>query len=122
MKRKHLLLTLLLALFAPWAANAQVMMLFSQDFEGGTMPLGWTQEQVNGDASWSVGTGDYETSTGAGEGTYNAQIQTNYRGYSTRLITPVIDLSFVAGAELSFMHIERPWGADMVGYPEHPRR
>ena len=35
MKRKHLLLTLLLALFAPWAANAQTQTLTVYD-EGGT--------------------------------------------------------------------------------------
>ena len=84
MKKKHLLLTLLLALFAPWAANAQSMLLFSEDFEGGTMPSEWTQEYINGTTSWSVATGDYSTSTGAGQGTYNVKIQTGSRGYITR--------------------------------------
>ena len=51
MKRKHLLLTLLLALFLPWAAMAQTQaVLFSDDFEGsscewnlidGTQPNQW---------------------------------------------------------------------------------
>jgi len=51
MKRKHLLLTLLMALFLPWAAMAQTQnVLFSDDFEGsscewnlidGTQPNQW---------------------------------------------------------------------------------
>lgn len=108
MKRKTLLLTLLMALFAPWAANAQT--LFSEGFEGGSMPTGWT---TDGPGTWSVGSGDYSTSTGAGLGTYNALIKHSSTGNVTKLITPEIDLSTVASAELSFMHIQRSWSGDI---------
>lgn len=113
MRMKHLLLTLLLAVLVPWAVKGQTLMLFSEDFEGGSMPTGWTQECINGNVSWSVGTGDFAVATGAGQGNYNAKIQTNTRDYKTRLISPVIDLSHVGSAQLSFMHIERSWGGDI---------
>ena len=113
MKNKSLLFFLLLTILAPWAAMGQTMLLFSEDFEGGSMPEGWTQEYINGDFFWSVGTGDYVVETGAGQGTYNARIQTSYVGSITRLITPEINLSYVSSAQLSFMHIERSWGGDI---------
>ena len=100
---------LLLALLVPWAANAQTS-LWSEDFEGGTMPAGWT---TDGPGSWSVGVGDYSTSTGAGQGSYNALIKHGTTGNVTKLITPEIDLSSVASAELSFMHIQRSWSGDI---------
>ena len=100
---------LLLALLVPWAANAQTL-LWSEDFEGGSMPAGWT---TDGPGSWSVGVGDYSTSTGAGHGSYNAKITHGSTGNVTKLITPEIDLSTVASAELSFMHIQRSWSGDI---------
>ena len=109
MKSKRLLLALALALLVPWAANAQTP-LFSEDFEGGTMPAGWT---TDGSGSWSVGVGDYSTSTGAGHGSYNAKITHGTTGNVTKLITPEIDLSTVASAELSFMHVQRSWAGDI---------
>ncbi len=108
MKRKSLLMILLMALFAPWAANAQT--LFSEGFEGGSMPSGWT---TDGPGTWSVGSGDYSTSTGAGMGTYNALITHNTTGNVTKLITPEIDLSSYSSATLSFMHIQRSWAGDI---------
>ena len=109
MIKKSLLMMLLLALLVPWAANAQTL-LWSEDFEGGSMPAGWT---TDGPGSWSVGVGDYSTSTGAGHGSYNAKITHGSTGNVTKLITPEIDLSTVASAELSFMHIQRSWSGDI---------
>ena len=99
---------LLLALLVPWAANAQT--LFSEGFEGGSMPTGWT---TDGPGTWSVGSGDYSTSTGAGLGTYNALIKHSTTGNVTKLITPEIDLSSVSSAVLSFMHVQRSWAGDI---------
>ena len=98
---------LLMAVFAPWATAQS---LFSEDFEGGTMPTGWT---TDGAGTWSVGTGDYATTTGAGNGTYNALITHSTTGNATKLITPEINLSSVTSAELSFMHVQRSWSGDV---------
>ena len=74
------------------------------------MPTGWT---TDGPGTWSVGSGDYSTSTGAGQGTYNALINHSSTGNVTKLITPEIDLSSVSSAELSFMHVQRSWAGDI---------
>ena len=92
---KKILLNLLLLLMMSIGAVAQTT-IFSEDFEGGTMPDGWT---TDGPGAWSVGTGDYSTSTGAGEGTYNAKITHGSTDDVTKLITPEIDLSSAASAE-----------------------
>jgi hypothetical protein len=98
-----------MALLVPWAANAQTP-LFSEDFEDGSMPTGWT---TDGPGTWTIGTGDYSASTGAGQGTYNAKITHGTTGNVTKLITPEIDLSSVTTAELSFMHVQRSWAGDI---------
>ena len=109
MKKHLLLITLLMALFVPLAMNGQTS-LFSEDFEGGSMPTGWT---TDGSGTWSIGSGDYSTSTGAGQGTYNALIKHGTTGAVTKLITPAIDLSSASSAKLSFMHIQRSWSGDI---------
>ena len=106
---KKFLLFLMFALFCiPWAAQAQS--LFTEDFEDGSMPTGWT---TDGPGTWQIGTGDYSTSTGAGNGTYNAKITHSATGNVTKLITPEIDLSSVSSALLSFMHVQRSWAGDI---------
>ena len=99
-------MTLLVMLFCFTGARAQ---LFSENFEGGSMPDGWT---TDGPGTWSVGIGDYSLTTGAGEGTYNAKITHSKTDNVTKLITPEIDLSTVTSAELSFMYVMRSWSGD----------
>ena len=85
---------------------------FTCDFEnttGSELPTGWT---TDGPGKWQVGTGDNNTSTGAGEGSKNALIKHSSNDNVTKLITPLIDLSSAATATLSFMHIQRAWSGD----------
>ena len=89
-----------------WGADP----LLTEDFEGGSMPSGWTKE---GSGTWSVATGDYNSSTGAGHGTYNAKITHGTTGVKTKLITPEINMSsLTSNAELSYMHVQRSWAGD----------
>ena len=69
----------------------------------------WDQE---GPSSWTIGTGDYSSSTGAHSGTSNAMILHSSRGNVTKLISPVLALSTGAPATLSFWHIQRSWAGD----------
>ena len=108
-KMKKLIFSVFLLLMMAIGAMAQTV-LFSEDFEGGSMPTGWT---VEGPGTWIVGTGDYYSSTGAGEGSYNALIEHNDYDDVTKLITPEIDLSSVTSAQLSFMHVQRSWEGDI---------
>ena len=102
-------LALVALLCVPWVTQGQA--LFSEDFEGGSMPTGWTSE---GDGSWTVGTGvngSYPST--AGQGTSNARINVGAYSGVTMLISPEIDLSAVTSAELSFMHVQVAWGSDI---------
>ena len=111
MNRKALLIVVLLSFACFGVANAQT--LFSEDFEDGSMPTGWT---TSGNGSWSVATAVNATHpASAGHGTYCAQIKHGTTGNATKLITPEIDLSTVTSAELSFMHAEQSWSGDIDG-------
>lgn len=83
---------------------------FCVDFESGAMPDGWTSE---GSSSWSVGTGDYSTSTGAHNGTYNVKITHGTSGNVTYLVSPEMDLSAVTSATLNFWYVNRSWTGDI---------
>ncbi|MBP5401468.1 MAG: choice-of-anchor J domain-containing protein, partial [Bacteroidales bacterium] len=80
-----------------------------EDFEGGTMPEGWTKE---GSGTWSVGEGDYSTSTGAHGGDYNAKITHGNTGNETYLVTPNLDLSGKSGLNVNLWYINRAWSGD----------
>ena len=106
------LLTVLFCLLFGGKAWGQTT-LWSENFEGGSMPSGWT---TDGNGSWSVATAvnsSYPSS--AGQGTYCAQIKHGTTGNATKLITPTINLSSVTSAELSFMHAEQSWAGDIDG-------
>ena len=93
--------------------SEEIIEVFSENFEGGSMPAGWTSE---GPGTWTVGTGDYSTSTGAHGGTYNAKINHVTTGNITYLVSPVIDLSACANAKLSCWYINRMWVSDIDGF------
>lgn len=81
-----------------------------EDFEGGSMPSGWT---TSGPGTWTVGTGDYNTTTGAHGGTYNAKINHSTNGNETYLITPAYDFSGYSWVTLSFWYVNRSWSGDI---------
>lgn len=94
--------------------NVRYRKLFlTEGFEGGSMPTGWTSE---GDASWSVGTGDANESTGSHSGDKNAKITHATTGHVTYLITPSMDFSGETSLTLSFWYINRAWGSDKDGF------
>ena len=85
----------------------------THDFESGSLPSGWT---VEGDALWSVGTGDYSTSTGAHGGEYNAKITHSTTGNVTYLVTREFDYSQNSSASISLYYINRSWSGDIDGF------
>ncbi len=83
----------------------------SEDFEGGSMPEGWSRTGNY----WNVGSGTGNTSyTGAANGNYNATCYIS-TGNSTSdiLITPAMDLSSAHEATLSFNYRNVAWGSDI---------
>lgn len=79
---------------------------FFEDFEGGTIPECWTQ---SGPGNWTVGSGDQAGYNTAYAGEYNAVIQHQNRGTSTRLYTPLLDLSSIDSCVLNFWQVRRDW-------------
>ena len=91
------------------AVNCNVTLPYTETFETTSPYLGcWT---MSGDGTWSIGTGDYSSSTGAYEGTYNAVITHSASGNVTKLISP-----FIVGADnglaLTFAYVMRSWAGD----------
>ena len=81
-----------------------------EDFEAAGVLECWDQA---GNSSWTVGTGDYSTSTGAHSGSMNARCVHNTTGNVTKLISPVLAMTPGSPATLSFWHIQRSWAGDI---------
>ncbi len=83
-----------------------------EGFEGGALPANWTTEYVSGTVDWEFQDGGYSGHPeGAYSGNYNAYIYAgNYDGNTTRLISPVLDLS--GEATLYFYHTQAVWSGD----------
>ena len=120
MKRIYTLMALAAMMLAPLAALAQTDCTtpvtvtsttpFTEGFESGSFGTCWTQ---SGPGTWSVSTGDYSVSTGSATGTHNAKITHGVTGEVTKLITPLLDLSSLTVAQLTFQHVQRSWAGDI---------
>lgn len=89
--------------------------VFTEDFEnGGSIPSGWTQEYVSGTTDWIFQNGGYNGHPAAAyAGSYNALFFTpNHNGYTTKLVTPAIDLSSGTDFRLTFYYASEKWNAD----------
>lgn len=103
--KKTLLSTLVLTLLSVvmFAAGNESVYVQKVDFESGTLPEGWTQEFVNsdlyGEHPWAiekVAESDYPKPNAKDNGEYILALRNTSPatiGYTTRLISPVMDLS-----------------------------
>ena len=115
-------LALVALMTLPWVVKAQTdcsnpyvvssTTPFTESFDGASMPSCWTQ---SGTGTWSVGVGDYSTSTGTHTGAGNAMITHGSTGDATKLITPVLDLSEYTTVQLTFWYVMRSWAGDLDG-------
>ncbi len=80
-----------------------------EGFENDIVLECWTQE---GNGQWSIGTGDYSTTTGSHSGTSNLKITHATTGNVTKIISPVLALSG-SNATLTFWHVQRSWAGDI---------
>ncbi|HAF30732.1 MAG TPA: hypothetical protein DCG75_16945 [Bacteroidales bacterium] len=95
---------------------AQGELFFSEDFESGTQPDGWTYEYVISFYDWEFQDGGFSTNIsipGSGhppyayQGVYNAMFHVqNLGNETTKFITPPIDLSYGIKPELAFWHAQ----------------
>ena len=93
-----------------YAEGDPFIVLFSEGFEGGSLPKGWTTSGPY----WAVGSGTgHDDYTGAATGNYNATCYINDYNVEDYLITPVLDLSGAASATLTFNYRNVDWGGDL---------
>ena len=84
-----------------------------EDFENGIAC--WSQFQSRGTVEWTTGRGGnaYGGMTGAATGEYNARFTCNsYNGYTTYLITPMLDIESSDEVMMTFYHAQPAWGTD----------
>ncbi len=119
--KKMLLFLLFAVLLVPIGARAQSeceaivvssTSAFDEGFDSTALPACWT---VSGPGTWSVGVGDYNSSTGSHSGAGNAIITHGSSGNVTTLISPVLDLSEFTGVTFSCWYINRSWYGDIDG-------
>ena len=77
------------------------------------LPACWRQEYVTGTLNWTTHSGDSTNSTSAHGGNLNAFIyHSSYDTATTRLVTPVFDLSGTTAPYISYWVLQQAYGAD----------
>lgn len=90
-------------------------MPFTETFEGGTLPFGWSQEKDSSAANWTFRSGspvaENRTPASAYAGQYNACLFSPSSSYRvTKLITPMLNLGIgTTNARLTFWHCMAPY-------------
>ena len=97
---------------ASTACSSVSLPLFSEGFEGGLSSC-WEQEHILNEKDWAIQTGGYTGSNApstAHTGTKNACLFSNgWTSYTTKLITPPINISAAAKPTLKFWHTQSSW-------------
>ena len=107
---KRLLSCVALLLSVVICAFSEVNYVLQESFENGQLPQGWTQEFVKGQQNWTVESNDLVFPTGAADGVGRIALRNESSqtiGYTTRLITPVMDLSEVFQPIVIFSHAQQ---------------
>ena len=96
-----------------------------EDFENGIAC--WEQYHQRGTVDWTTGRGGnaYGGLSGAATGQYNARFTCNsYDGYTTYLITPILNIPTEDEVMMTFYHAQPAWGSDQdtlaILYRTHP--
>ena len=89
---------------------------YTEDFENdGLKPDCWSQEYIMGALDWSYQAGANSASgiTTAHSGNYNAFFyQASNTGNTTRLVSPIFDLSNMTNIYLTYWYAQKAWGND----------
>lgn len=107
---KRLLSCVALLLCVVICAFSEVGYVLQESFENGQLPEGWTQEFVKGQQNWTVESNDLVFPAGAADGKGRIALRNESSqtiGYTTRLVTPVMDLSEVFQPIVIFSHAQQ---------------
>ena len=87
---------------------------YEESFEnGGTIPSCWSQEIVTGSNNWTFVTSNGTRPSSAQDGSYFALFKNSSNtADKTRLVAPIMDLSSVSSATLTFWHHQAVWTPD----------
>ncbi len=114
--KKNLLSVVLLLIFSI-TANSAVQYSLRESFEGSALPEGWTQEYVSGQQDWVVEQGaDLLYPKGAAEGAGRVAIRSvsdHSVNYTTKLVTPVMNVKDLYLPMLVFSHAQQQWTGDV---------
>lgn len=102
-------ITLILSLFiicCSWHVNAQVL---SENFDGPTFPVGWTNEYVNKTENWNIVTGN-PFGIVPHSGPQMAEFSHSNFGAITKMVTPSLDLTGVNHPQLNFYFVNQRIG------------
>ncbi|MFT5906588.1 MAG: hypothetical protein ACI9E1_002198, partial [Cryomorphaceae bacterium] len=114
MKTKHIT-SLTLAILTFFCTLAHGEDLLTTGFEGSTnLPIGWTQSQILGNATWNIqGGGNSGKPSAAHNSTNNATLYyANTTENNTRLISPTFNTDGYTNRSLSFWHTQAVWSPD----------
>lgn len=102
---------LFLFMFFIGTAYGQVL---SEGFDTpGSIPAGWTQVSVSGDATWTSNASNQNGSVTPRTGPGMAYFyEGNYNGEMARLETPSMDLTTLTSPVLTFYYTQEDWGGD----------
>jgi len=87
---------------------------YTEDFENnGNIPTCWNQVYVQGTQDWTFQNGGHSSSaiTSAHGGSYNAYIY-NSSDNTTKLVSPIFDMSNLTNAYVTFWHAQPVWSSD----------
>lgn len=109
--------TFLFFFIAAAALNAQSVLTLNEDFEGGTLPDGWSVITDPGGSEWGVTTELWNTPTLPHNGDYAASTL-GFQGSALNayLVTPKLELSNYDSARITGYYVNPDWGGDVNGF------
>ena len=105
------LISLIIAIQLICVLQIKAQLIFNENFNTSSTPLGWTEEYVKGTVDWQFQKGGHNGNPeNAYQGNYNAYFfYESTNNESTRLISPVINLDNKIKPELTFWHAQEIW-------------
>ncbi len=114
-KLQRFLSLLIVVLFVSLSAFAQYGRVLEENFEKG-IPQTWSQEVVNDNLLWTIESGDLTFPNGASSGEKRVAFRNlsgKTKNATTRLVSPIVDVSSLYRPLLVFAHAQDQWTKDV---------
>lgn len=109
---ERILILIFLLFCNPFKGNSQVV--FTEDFEGGLLPVGWSYVFESGAINWTFATGGNTSHPATAHGGIKNALffRGSYSGETTKLVSSSINLSAVNLPVMKFWHTQDAFGID----------